>query len=312
MKKIKKYTVKEFYDYVIVKDKKLTWKCPICDEECRFLNQHLQRKHNIEFKKYFKDNVDYSCSYCNKERDLNELKWDRLKVSISSLDHTECKQSYKLSMIPERYCLECGNKLKKHSLAYCSYSCSNRARHKDLDFCIKHATSIKNSYTDELREVRRQFSLENKAHLNFSSNPNKGWSKKSRKHDNKHFSLDFHKTEIANNYLSELKDIGKSYRRSFQSKAERDFILYLKDREIDFYYQYKVGNRFFDFYFPDYNLILELDGSFIHTLDPENDLLKENLAIENNYNFCRFSSDCKNYDFYFLDCNWNRGKGRCN
>lgn len=296
MKVKKLISVDQFYDQVIVKDKKLTWKCPICNEECRFLNQHLQRKHNIDFFQYFKDNVDYSCQYCGKYKELDDLKWDKLKVSKPSLDHKDCIDEYKKSQIKERYCLNCNKPIAKHSTKFCSYSCSNMYRHKDLDFCIKHATSIKNSYTEELREARRQ---QNKPR------PTKtGIQPRKKNHNNKHFCLDWYMSEQVNNVLAEMKKEGKSYLNKFQSKPERDFILYLLENEIDFVYQHIIDNKRFDFYFPQYNLILELDGCYFHSLNQNDDKLKSRLAIESGYNFCRFSSNCKDYNYYFLDFNW--------
>lgn len=71
-------SVNDFYSEVIVKDKKLTWKCPICFEECRFLDQHLKRKHSISFKDYFKSNVDYSCKYCGEFKKSDLIDFDKV------------------------------------------------------------------------------------------------------------------------------------------------------------------------------------------------------------------------------------------
>lgn len=123
VKKLK--SVNDFYSEVIVKDKKLTWKCPICFEECRFLDQHLKRKHSISFKDYFKSNVDYSCKYCGEFKKLSDLKWDRLKVSIHSLDHKDCiaiHKGYNIVRISNvfdgciDYCLDSENWVKKSDL----------------------------------------------------------------------------------------------------------------------------------------------------------------------------------------------------
>lgn len=84
-----------------------------------------------------------------------------------------------------------------------------------------------------------------------------------------------------------------------QSKSEIEFENKLKNENIEYYKQYYVGNYPFDFYLPNENLLIEIDGSFYHPLKEEDcvydiqkhnfnrDIKKTKIALDNNYNLKR-------------------------
>jgi very-short-patch-repair endonuclease len=52
------------------------------------------------------------------------------------------------------------------------------------------------------------------------------------------------------------------------SQLEKDFMTLLQSFGIQYVSQYQIGSKFFDFYLPDYNIIIEVDGDY-HHCNPE-------------------------------------------
>ena len=95
----------------------------------------------------------------------------------------------------------------------------------------------------------------------------------------------------------------KKYKRKFikTSKLETRFGGLLKKWGILYKKQYKVGTKYYDFYLPKYNLLLEIDGDFWHAnpkkfqklslmqvKNKQNDIYKNCLAALGKFNMIRF------------------------
>jgi very-short-patch-repair endonuclease len=52
------------------------------------------------------------------------------------------------------------------------------------------------------------------------------------------------------------------------SQLEKDFMSMLQGMGINYVSQYQIGTKFFDFYLPDHNIIIEVDGDY-HHCNPE-------------------------------------------
>ena len=79
---------------------------------------------------------------------------------------------------------------------------------------------------------------------------------------------------------NQLKAFRKSRGRKI-SKPEKEFAKTLKDKKIKYIQQYEMGGYFFDFYIPEENLLIEIDGSFYHPLRIEDcvyDIQKNNFS----------------------------------
>jgi len=87
----------------------------------------------------------------------------------------------------------------------------------------------------------------------------------------------------------------------------------LKKNNISFIHQYRLNNFFYDFYLPEYNLIIEIDGEYWHNYPngTKRDKRKNKCAIRNKYNIVRiwgnkiekdnfniinYLNKCKNYN----------------
>lgn len=77
----------------------------------------------------------------------------------------------------------------------------------------------------------------------------------------------------------------------------------LKSMNVFYVPQYRIDNRYFDAYLPDYNLLIEFDGSFWHPKSQDEckyecqkknfavDKIKNRLAEENGHRIFRIRED---------------------
>ena len=85
-----------------------------------------------------------------------------------------------------------------------------------------------------------------------------------------------------------------------KSKPEITLENCLIELGISYVFQHKVKNRYFDFYIPDHNIIIEIDGDYHHgkglsydSMDPlqkrsyENDRYKDSIIKKSDYRFIR-------------------------
>ena len=85
------------------------------------------------------------------------------------------------------------------------------------------------------------------------------------------------------------------------SKLENRFAKLLKSLKLNYKRQYKIKYKYYDFYLPNYNLLIEIDGNFWHgnkKMYPKlskmqlenkiNDLYKDGLAKTSGYRIIRF------------------------
>lgn len=79
--------------------------------------------------------------------------------------------------------------------------------------------------------------------------------------------------------------------RSHMSYPERVVFDWLVKHNIQFEHQYRLRNRFVDFYVPSMNLLLEVDGAYWH--DKETDDAKDAKAVDAGYKTLRISASEK-------------------
>ena len=88
----------------------------------------------------------------------------------------------------------------------------------------------------------------------------------------------------------------------YSSYPERQFVQILKSKNILFEHQYEVEGKLFDFYIPDGNILIEIDGVYWHDRDgtrntlmhqriKQNDLLKNEIAQKHGFNLIRLWED---------------------
>lgn len=67
---------------------------------------------------------------------------------------------------------------------------------------------------------------------------------------------------------------------------------YLNNNNINFIAQYKIEDKWYDFYLQDYNVVIEVDGVKWHCTDKakQNDLYKDQLAYKHNLNIYRITT----------------------
>lgn len=91
----------------------------------------------------------------------------------------------------------------------------------------------------------------------------------------------------------------KTDKLKLPNKFERRLYLVLDTEKIKYIPQYEIGGKFFDAYLPDYNVLLEFDGSYFHKStykeciypvqkrNLKNDKYKDFIAKKNGYKIIR-------------------------
>jgi very-short-patch-repair endonuclease len=81
--------------------------------------------------------------------------------------------------------------------------------------------------------------------------------------------------------------------KPYMSKPERTMEKVLKDNNIKYMRQIRIENKLFDFYLPDHNVIIEVDGRYWHNLEnaKENDKIKNSICKSNGYKIIRVWED---------------------
>lgn len=94
-------------------------------------------------------------------------------------------------------------------------------------------------------------------------------------------------------------------KNTLNTKPELEAKQILEKYGIEYEHQYRINNRIFDFYLPEYNTLIEIDGIFWHGKGIEDkdlkyksqqkvrqsDKLKKKLAEKNGYQLCRYWQD---------------------
>jgi len=89
------------------------------------------------------------------------------------------------------------------------------------------------------------------------------------------------------------------------TKPELEVERILKDNDINYIKQFRLGNRLFDFHLSDYNTLIEVDGNYWHSKNIKDediiykvqknirkiDKLKDSIASDNEYNLIRVWED---------------------
>lgn len=87
---------------------------------------------------------------------------------------------------------------------------------------------------------------------------------------------------------------------------ELKFKCFLEENRVKYEQQFLLTDRgswLFDFYLPDTNQLIEIDGEYWHRKKHQinRDRIKENIALRMNYNFVRISSENLYFDIIFSD-----------
>lgn len=115
-------------------------------------------------------------------------------------------------------------------------------------------------HTDEskkkMSEARKKYYRENK-----DSDAIKEWKRKIALTSTGRIKTEETKRKISEKRIKYMQDNPGPYTNT---KPELEVKKILEDNNINYEHQKYVGNKLFDFYLPDYNLLIEVDGVFYH------------------------------------------------
>lgn len=120
---------------------------------------------------------------------------------------------------------------------------------------------------------------------------------------NKGQSLNLSKEQRDNRSKKRVEYLKNNKSRQFSgTKPELKFIDFLVEHNIEFSHQYPIhtSNRswLFDFYLPELNLLVEIDGEYFHSKKQSitRDLIKEKVSKNNQFRFVRISTNDLNFN----------------
>lgn len=113
-----------------------------------------------------------------------------------------------------------------------------------------------------------------------------------RRNDKKEFDI----------YLQNLSDRRKEYlkkhgitlpKKGKMTNIEKQFIEFVSENNIEYNYQELVEGKLYDFYLPEFNMLVEVDGEYWHRFPQaiKNDLEKHTIAKNKNLTLVRISSN---------------------
>jgi len=298
--------------------------------EKKLLSNHLKMKHDVDVKdyvlKYYYNNIQPKC-LCGCGRDTDYFKWkffkyyrdhkNHMKVSKNVLEKRKktIKENSKYGYI------KLG--LKYSDLVDMFYEFKNKISLMELSEKYKIDRRTLEKYwilngISNLKEIRRykklhQFVWGNQLEKNgifveidddlLKEMMDYSWKKhKIRKNLSitqliKKFNLNYSKYVVEKRLVEKFgDDILKIFKSGLSSEPELEFkyILefYLGKKNVT--HTFPLCGKFYDFLLYD-RLLLEFDGEYWHKDKQDNDLLKDNIAKDNNYNIFRVSDkDYKN------------------
>ena len=236
--------------------------------------------------------MEVKCSYCEKKlfRFICSIKKNKSGLFFCN---QKCKGKYTRKRIKVK-CDNCNKVFEKTKRNLTNKNfCSNKCQG---EYITKTQTREITCFVCK-KKVRKTLSEYKKYRFHFCS---KECYKKGRKI--------LLKNGIYKNNLFKTK-------RFFNTKPEEKMGLILNKLGLKFKRQFYLKGKVYDFYLPDYNTLIEVDGEYWHNYPNGtiNDLIKNFLAFENNYKLLRFWTKdiLKNRDYVEYILNKEVKNARC-
>lgn len=99
---------------------------------------------------------------------------------------------------------------------------------------------------------------------------------------------------LSENRIQYIKEHGvNNPKKGRKTNIERKFINFLESYSIDYQYQYFLDGKYYDFYIPSMNYLVETDGEYWHRFDHaiKNDLEKHQIAKARELKLLRITSE---------------------
>jgi very-short-patch-repair endonuclease len=256
-------------------NKKFIFNCDICN-------------HEYEQSPASKSSMGRGCPYCSNQKRCGECErclensCDRYKDIWSDKNNQECE--YVALSSSKKFifnCLKCIHEYEqspanKSKGVGCPY-CDNKSRCGDCELCLKNSCfRYKDIWSDKNKDNCEKIAVSNGAKYFFNC-----------------LDCSHEYEQSPNNKTS--KGQGCPY---CVNKTELKVNDFLKEQNVKFKRQFKIKNirKYYDFYLPDFNLILEIDGNQhfrqvsnwgCHKETTKNDIQKMQTGIENSISFLR-------------------------
>lgn len=257
--------------------------CKICNKQFKILSSHVSFKHKMS-------KEDYMLSYPGADW-ISKDESAKISSRLRERHAIEKEKDYeKYIATRKRVCQEMRDRKGDN------WRHTEETKEK---MRISHTGQQRGPHTEKTRkkisEARKgkKISLDHATKEQKRKKQKESWRK--RKQD----------SETYNEYLSKLSDRRKEYIKQNGNpaiqKSETSIEIACRDfldrNDIKYFTQYILEGKQYDFFLPEENLLLEVDGEYWHRLEPSirNDIEKHQIAAKHNLNILRISSD--NLDF---------------
>ncbi len=300
---VKNHNVKEYYDKFLKKENE--GQCKICGNKTNFYrlsvgyrttcSQTCSRKlmNMSEARQKSKETIlmKYGVENPSQIEGIREIISQKAKLRLS--DENERKRISELTKkamwkpdIREKYLM---NKKPMSEKSKEKLSKLMKQRHSNIEFRNKLYTEERNQ---KISDSKKEYWKNNPEQKQRVSEIWKVWKERDEEGWRKHV-LEAGK-----------KGFGKGYPFNKPTSLEIKINDILTKENIKFIKQYELENKFYDFYIPDKNVLIEADGDFWHKQNLEeckydfqiegyyNDLLKNQIAEKNGYKLIRIRENC--------------------
>ncbi len=275
-------------------------KCMICEKEFRRITKTHLITHNIqntaEYLKMF-PGVEYIAS------DILEKESTRLKLNNPMHDARNCKKvsdALTGKKLSEEHKKQISNRRKGVP--------TRSGPHSD-DTKNKISNTLKGRYIGELNPMYGVSLVPSHETIEKRKTTRKERESTGRIYSsNKGKKLDLTDEQRLNRSIKRCTYLKNHGTNKKDTDIELKFKNFLEELNIKFEQQYILidcGAWLFDFYLPNTNQLVELDGEFWHRKKQQfnRDIIKEDIASRNNYEFVRISSFNLDFNIIFADNN---------
>lgn len=239
-------------------------------------------------KKYRKSSFTNRCS---KHRNTNNI------ISIDDIQKSNI-HDYEIVKIPEKFLTKSDDivvRCKSHgeyTVKIVNFLSGMKCQKCYFEDMIGHRGVV---HTDETK--RKISSLKKGKRVNLSDDARQRKSEKQRdawrrrKQNKKEF--DEYIKQASERRRAFLRKNGVTFPNKSQTKLESDFEKFLLENNIQYVHQHKIEGKRFDFFIPQMNLLVEVDGEYWHRFESsiKNDIEKHLLCDQYNIELLRISSD---------------------
>lgn len=263
-------------------------KCQVCEKNFINLSSHINAKHNLNKKEYIARypgaaiiDTDLSKTFAANSKKMHAMLKEKDPTDYTKTRKEICKNMREIKGDNFKHSAETREKMRQ-----------------------SHIGLTRNPHTQETKNKLSIAKLGRPINLTASSKHEKTLKQKMRWQERKLSTIEFA------NYIAALSSRRKEYilahgitipKKGTKTSIEKRFEEFLLENKIRYEFQYFLLGKYYDFYLPDLNLLVEVDGEYWHRMQHaiKNDLEKHTIARDQNFKILRLTERAWNIDLIY-------------